>query len=150
MALDEATTKRFWDKVDQRGPDECWPWLGAIHNKLGHGSFRFDGRARVASRYALMVKLDRPLRAGEKALHDCDNPPCCNPRHVYAGSTLDNYEDATARGRQAWQKMTACKNGHPRTEGSTYSYGNRSPCKECQSARTAKYKARLAAKGTNE
>ena len=19
---------RFWAKVDKRGPDECWPWLG--------------------------------------------------------------------------------------------------------------------------
>jgi len=31
--------------------------------------------------------------------HDCDNPPCCNPSHLFDGTTLDNALDCIAKGR---------------------------------------------------
>lgn len=31
--------------------------------------------------------------------HKCDNPPCCNPLHLYAGSHSDNANDRTERNR---------------------------------------------------
>jgi hypothetical protein len=145
MTLDPKTTERFYAKVDRRGPDDCWPWQGATHNKNGYGSFRFDGRARVASRYALMIKLGRRLLPGEKALHECDNPPCSNPAHLFSGTTADNAQDAVRKGRWWHQKMTHCKSGHLLTEDSTYrtSRGGRL-CKQCQSRRSKEYRARLA------
>jgi hypothetical protein len=36
---------------------------------------------------------------GRCALHHCDNPPCCNPKHLYWGSRLDNTRDRDQRGR---------------------------------------------------
>jgi hypothetical protein len=38
------------------------------------------------------------------ACHSCDNPPCCNPTHLFEGSTLDNIRDAAAKGRMALGK----------------------------------------------
>lgn len=32
-------------------------------------------------------------------LHRCDNPPCCNPRHLKPGTQRDNTEDKMRRGR---------------------------------------------------
>lgn len=34
------------------------------------------------------------------ALHSCDNPPCCNGRHLFEGTVADNNADKWAKGRQ--------------------------------------------------
>ncbi len=83
------------------GPDACWPWMGYRMPK-GYGQIRVggqDGRAGTTHRVALELAIDRSLTADEKACHTCDNPPCCNPRHLFAGSAKDNTEDSVAKGR---------------------------------------------------
>lgn len=32
-------------------------------------------------------------------IHSCDNPPCCNPKHLRVGTHADNAEDRSRRGR---------------------------------------------------
>ena len=32
-------------------------------------------------------------------LHRCDNPPCCNPSHLFEGTSHDNTSDAQRKGR---------------------------------------------------
>ena len=39
-----------------------------------------------------------PIPDGLRALHRCDNKPCCNPRHLYVGTDRDNARDRDARG----------------------------------------------------
>lgn len=39
--------------------------------------------------------------AGLVIMHTCDNPPCVNPEHLVAGTTLDNQADKVRKGRQA-------------------------------------------------
>ena len=34
--MTEAQIASFWARVEKRGPDECWPWLG-LHNDSGYG-----------------------------------------------------------------------------------------------------------------
>ena len=95
MVFDEATAKRFWCKVDKRGPDECWPWLAAKNNR-GYGSFLFDGSKKAASRFALINSTNRNLK-GMCACHTCDNRLCCNPNHLYWGTYSDNNMDKMRR-----------------------------------------------------
>jgi hypothetical protein len=97
---------RFWNQVDVRGPDECWPWTGHINDK-GQSYFRKDPKPAPTvrtSRLALEIKLGRPLKKGMKALHTCDNPPCNNGAHLYEGTHQDNMDDRMRRGRTFLQR----------------------------------------------
>lgn len=90
--------ERFWSKVDKRGDDECWPWLGSKRKK-GHGLFRFEGKTRSAHAVALFLSGKCPRRGRTLALHSCDNPPCCNPSHLRWGTRHDNIRDMVERHR---------------------------------------------------
>lgn len=90
---------RFWGKVDKRGPDECWPWIG-YRRRDGYGQFSLsDGGRTVASRVSLELHLGRSLETSEHVCHHCDNPPCCNPAHLFLGDPTANRLDCLAKGR---------------------------------------------------
>lgn len=102
-----TTIGRFWAKVDKSGPTmphmetPCWPWT-ASRLPAGYGLFYPAGRGSniYAHRYAWA------LANGEDAsdlhvLHACDNPTCCNPSHLRAGTHSDNMRDAVHRDRAA-------------------------------------------------
>lgn len=88
----------FWSKVDRRGADECWPWL-ALTNNEGYG-VAFINRVQYRS-HRVSMALDGRDPLDLFGCHTCDNPPCCNPRHLFAGSQLDNMGDCAAKGRSA-------------------------------------------------
>lgn len=93
----------FWSKVDRRGDDECWEWTGPYHRN-GYGKFHHAPTARnddwhLAHRLALELTLGRKFSADEFVLHACDNPPCCNPKHLRLGTAADNVKDRERRGR---------------------------------------------------
>src|SRR3990172_11160414 len=88
--------KRFWSKVDKsNGPNSCWIWLGARRNK--YGSIR-NGSVQYAHRVAWELTNAR-IPKGICVLHNCDNPLCMNPRHLFLGTYKDNRIDAVQKGR---------------------------------------------------
>jgi hypothetical protein len=94
--------QRFWLKVDKRGPDECWPWTSSKHES-GHGEFfvsKERGKAPSHS-YALELATGEKCPAGKECCHHCDNPPCCNPEHLYFGTRMQNVHDAISRRRHS-------------------------------------------------
>jgi len=131
--------ERFMARVDASAGDEaCHPWIGLIRG--GYGSFRTDGKFAIASRWILSYHLGRPLVAGEEACHHCDNPPCCNPRHLYVGDHSRNVQDAVERGRHRnptadlRRAQTHCIRGHAFDVGNTY-YRREDGCRVCRTCR---------------
>lgn len=92
---------RFFEKVDVSGGDDaCWPWMAnTSRTPDGSGSFQIDGKVLLAHRvmfcFAAGIEIDPDIFV----MHSCDNPPCCNPRHLNAGTNDDNMADMVAKGR---------------------------------------------------
>lgn len=82
------------------GMSACWEWTG-LRSRGGYGRMRVaGGPTSAAHRYALLTRLGS-LDNAETARHHCDNPPCCNPKHLEPGSQLQNVCDRNGRARTA-------------------------------------------------
>ena len=85
--------ERFWEKVTIGAEADCWPWR-ATRLPTGYGQFDKEGAHRVAYRLT-----HGEIPEGAHICHTCDNPPCVNPAHLYAGSSQTNQADMVGRGR---------------------------------------------------
>lgn len=92
----------FWNKVIVRGDNDCWTWTGKT--RRGYGRVYLPGGKYVpATKVAWEIMYRRPFPKGMIACHSCDNPICVNPRHIFAGTHLDNTRDCINKGRRAPQ-----------------------------------------------
>lgn len=125
----------FWARVDRSGgPDSCWVWKAARFANQ-YGSFHLNGRNVRAHRWLLGFLRGAPLEPDQFACHRCDNPPCCNPAHLFVGSARDNSRDMSVKGRSAGQRKTHCPQGHAYTPENTYQSTWGRTCRECKLAR---------------
>lgn len=81
----------------------CFEWTGA-HTSFGYGRLKYGGR--LHSTHRLMAFAAGKINAVPVGsygypcvLHTCDNPKCCNPAHLQAGSMAENSQQCVARGR---------------------------------------------------
>jgi hypothetical protein len=71
----------------------CWLWTGGT-NAGGYGVIKALGKATYVHRVAYMAEHGvTELQIN----HQCDNKLCANPRHLKAGTQLENMSEITQR-----------------------------------------------------
>ncbi len=91
--------ERFWRNVDKRGPDECWNWTASTSGGYGRVVIGTNPIIKTgAHRISYLIHYGI-LQSDLDVMHDCDNPSCCNPRHLKMGTTADNMTDKANKGR---------------------------------------------------
>ena len=118
-------SERFWSKVAQTGPNECWLWQagGSLY-----GVFWYEGKNDSAHVVAFILTYGyRP----PVVMHTCDTPKCCNPVHLQAGTTSLNALDAVQKGQ--WARQDGVHNGNAKfTEDQILQMRNLYPMKTYQ------------------
>jgi hypothetical protein len=90
--------ERFWGKVNMGNVDECWEWQ-ALRQYQGYGQFRLSQPRRQVQAHRFAWELTNgPIPDGIMVCHKCDNPPCCNPGHLFLGTHMDNMADMVTKG----------------------------------------------------
>lgn len=89
---------RLLASIQFAGQDDCWEWQRS-RSMRGYGVL-YVGRDELKATHLVLALegSERPSPA-HNALHSCDNPPCCNPKHLRWGTHRENSADMMARGR---------------------------------------------------
>lgn len=106
----KSIEERINSKVLVKGPDDCWLWTGGCVPK-GYGTIKKQvpegWRTTYVHREILILTQGEPPTSTSQALHSCDTPACCNPKHLSWGTESQNRREARDRlNNQGNQKLT--------------------------------------------
>lgn len=74
----------------------CWGWTGNLGDR-GYGRITINNKKWAAHRFSYQ-HFKGPLN-NLQVLHQCDNPKCVNPDHLFLGTHQDNMADMKDKGR---------------------------------------------------
>ena len=76
----------------------CWEWQ-KYKNKSGYGKITYNGEKWTVHRLSYKEFVGE-IDNDSMVLHKCDNPCCCNPKHLYLGGYSENSRDMIRRDRR--------------------------------------------------
>ena len=108
VCRDDTLDLRFWKKVDRKGDDDCWLWTAATVAGPPPCFIRygFIGTAQGMERaHQVSYRLNvGPVPPGMCVCHECDEPLCVNPKHLWLGTRKQNNQDMIEKGRGHFQE----------------------------------------------
>lgn len=120
MPRPAVTAENFLNRVRKGTDDQCWQWTE--YRSKGRKAQAAGGYGRVDAfglkgvyvhrlAYCLSNRGLELKRVGELIVrHTCDNPICCNPKHLVLGTHADNMRDMVERGRSPRKMSIASAN----------------------------------------
>lgn len=94
----EQFIKHFWSRVDKPGSDVCWQFP---FKTSGRPTIWFGGKHIGAHRFVFWITTG--IWPGDLyVLHNCDNPLCIRPSHLWLGTNRDNMHDSAVKNRIAF------------------------------------------------
>ena len=95
----QSSNARFLGRLKNM-QNGCIEWQGP-RDKNGYGRLSYNGRPMLAHRVAWHIANNSVSNTDLMICHHCDNPPCCNPAHLFVGTAADNVKDMWRKGREA-------------------------------------------------
>ena len=106
--------EKFWARVDKSaGLFGCWPWTG-YKDPEGYGHLSYRSQRWLSTRLAWTL-YHGEIPKGMEVCHRCDNPPCCNPVHLFLDTHAGNLNDSANKQRMhqvlTWADVQAIRSG---------------------------------------
>lgn len=102
--------QRFWAYVDKGATGACWEWRG-YRSPLGYGQLTVPSPSQRkgytsvgAHRFSFELHAG-PIPPGHHVCHRCNNKPCVNPSHLYAGLPVENSADTLRAGNHGRPRL---------------------------------------------
>lgn len=95
------TKERFMTYVKKTSM--CWIWIYHKDSK-GYGCIWWNFKKKLAHRLSWEL-FKGPIPKGKFVCHQCDNPICVKPSHLWIGTAKDNAEDMVKKGRQGIRNL---------------------------------------------
>lgn len=96
MRSSKEAAEKIEERCEKITDTGCWIWmLGTVN---GYGKLKWGGTMVRVNRLSYKAFVG-PIPDGLLVCHRCDIPECCNPHHLFLGTSLDNAQDKVKKGR---------------------------------------------------
>ena len=118
FSVQKTFLERLWDSIalcEHPFPcySCCWEWQGYC-DPSGYGMIGITTKTWRGNHHVTRVIFEiwngTQIKDNQLICHSCDNPPCCNPFHLWEGSYAKNYADSHEKGRHSHGEI----HGHAR------------------------------------
>lgn len=103
--FNKRAINKFHSKYQINQTTGCWEWTGSLQKsglrkQLAYGIFHPGSDYKQMNAHRASWLIHNGAIPGKLCvLHTCDNPRCCNPKHLFLGTRAENMRDMCQKGR---------------------------------------------------